>query len=488
MRLPLSRFGCSQVRQIRSALLPLLLFLGLPADAVAQPKSDTGGQSLQLSEVIESVRGSYPLIIAALADKRAAEGELQAARGGFDPVLKTRGDITPIGAYPNGRFEIGVEQPTPLWGAQLFAGYRVSVGDFPDYDGKLVTNQYGEARAGLMVPLLRNGPLDRRRASLRRAEASVGIADAALAESRLAALRTGGIRYIDWVGAGLRKQIAESLLGLAVRRDEALAVRVQRGDIPMIERIDNQRALQQRQALLVLAQRGIVQNALELSLFLREGDGSPIIVCESRLPSALPLPDRTDYGNPQQILSDQQTALQKRPEPKRLQEQKRQLEVERNLAKNQLWPSADLSAAVSQDFGPPGYPRDKTQLDLSLNLDIPTLNRAARGRLQQAEAALSKFLAQQRLVVDRINLEVADIHSLLSQAVSRVALSDQEYKLAKQVEEAERAKFDLGDSTLLNVNLREQATFDAALRRVDALVEYHRAKISYQTVLGHEEW
>ncbi|HNN52970.1 MAG TPA: hypothetical protein PKO07_18200, partial [Pseudomonadota bacterium] len=129
MRLPLSRFGCSQVRQILSALLPLLLFLGLPADAVAQPKSDTGGQSLQLSEVIESVRRSYPLIVAALADKRAAEGELQAARGGFDPVLKTRGDITPIGAYPNGRFEIGVEQPTPLWGAQLFAGYRVSVGD-----------------------------------------------------------------------------------------------------------------------------------------------------------------------------------------------------------------------------------------------------------------------------------------------------------------------------------------------------------------------
>ena len=118
----------------------------------------TQGQSLQLSEAIESVRRSHQLIIAALADKRAAEGELQAARGGFDPVLKTRGDITPIGAYPNGRFEIGVEQPTPLWGAQLFAGYRVSVGDFPDYDGKLVTNQYGEARAGLMVPLLRNGP------------------------------------------------------------------------------------------------------------------------------------------------------------------------------------------------------------------------------------------------------------------------------------------------------------------------------------------
>ncbi len=463
------------------ALAALILVIPFAVRAQDQRQNES---PLLLPEVMDSIRRAYPLIVAALADKRMAEGELQAARGGFDPILRSRGDITPIGAYPNGRFDLSIEQPTPLWGATLFAGYRVSVGDFPDYDGKLVTNQYGEARAGLAVPLLRNGPLDRRRATLGRAEASVGIADAALAETRLVALRLGGSRYIDWVGSGLRRQIARTLLDLAKARDEALSVRVQRGDIPVIERIDNQRALQQRLGLMVSADRSIMQNALELSLYVRSGDGTPLVVPESRLPPALPLPERTNFGDPQQIAADQKRALEQRPELVRLREQKRQLELERNLAKNQLWPSADLSAAVSQDFGPPGYPRDKTQLDLSLSLDIPTLNRAARGRLQQAEAALTKFLAQQRLIADRISMEVSDIHSLLAQSVRRVELADQEYKLAKQVEDAERSKFELGDSTLLNVNLREQATFDAALRRVDALVEYHRAQIAYRTILG----
>ena len=65
-----------------------------------------------------------------------------------------------------------------------------------------------------------------------------------------------------------------------------------------------------------------------------------------------------------------------------------------------------------------------------------------------------------------------------------VELAQREYEMAKQVEEAERAKFELGDSTLLSVNLREQATFDAALRRIDSLVEYHRARVSYQAILG----
>jgi cobalt-zinc-cadmium efflux system outer membrane protein len=204
------------------------------------------------------------------------------------------------------------------------------------------------------------------------------------------------------------------------------------------------------------------------------------------LPPQLPPPERTNFGDPAQVQADQKIAQEQRPELRKLAQQRRQLEIERDLAKNQLWPSADLSASVSQDFGPPGYPRDKTVLDLSLSLDIPTLNRAARGRLAQAEAALQRFVALQRLIVDRINLEVADVHSQLAQAIRRVELAERELDLAQQVERAERAKFELGDSTLLNVNLREQATFDAALRRIDALVELHRAKIIRQAVLGNE--
>jgi len=464
----------------------LLLRLGGLHQVFADGTQPQVASPLMLPDVMESIRRAYPLIVAALADRRSAEGELQAARGGFDPMLRVRGDAAPFGNYQYGRFELAIEQPTPLWGASAFAGYRVSVGDFPVYDGKQVTNQYGELRAGVAVPLLRNGPIDRRRASLRRAESSLGVADAAVGEARLQALRGGGMRYIDWVGAGLRRQIAQSLLDLARTRDEALLTRVQRGDIPVIERVDNQRALWQRQGLLVAAQRSIEQNALELSLFVRDERGEPVVVSDGRLPSQLPTPERRDFGNPEQVRADQKVAQEQRPELRRLAQQQKQLTVDRDLARNQLWPSADLSANVSQDFGPPGYPRDKTVLDLSLSVDIPTLNRAARGRLQQAEAALSRFMAQQRLLTDRINTEVADIHSQLSQAVRRVELAERELELAKQVEAAERTKFELGDSTLLNVNLREQATFDAALRRIDSLVEYHRAKIAYQTILGSE--
>lgn len=449
--------------------------------------AESGGHAetpLTLSEVLDKVLRAYPIIVSAMADERAAQGEHMAARGGFDPLLRARGDGTPLGPYPGGRFDLSIEQPTPLYGASLFAGYRVSAGDFAEYDGKLVTNQYGEARLGIAIPLLRNGLTDRRRTTLRRAESSVLIAQNGVTEARLFALRLGGFRYLDWAGAGLRKQVVDALYELSQTRDAGLAERVRRGDLPAIERVDNQRALLQRQGLLISAQRSIENTSYELSLFYRDDAGKPIIPSEKRLPKQLPLPGRPEAFSENQVQQDQATALANRPEPKRLREQKKQLDWEIRWAKNQLWPSLDVAAQVSQDFGPPGYPRDKTQLDLSLQLDVPTLNRVARGRLIQAEAALQKLTAQERLVLDRIRTEVLDTHSLMAQAVARVRLAQTEYDLAKQVEEAERAKFALGDSTLLSLNLREQATFDAALRRIDALVEYHKAEVIYETVLG----
>lgn len=89
------------------------------------------------------------------------------------------------------------------------------------------------------------------------------------------------------------------------------------------------------------------------------------------------------------------------------------------------------------------------------------------------------------MIVDRVNLQVADVHSQLAQAIRRIELAQREHDVAVQVESAERAKFELGESTLLQVNLREQATFDAALRRIDALVD-DWAKIAYEAILGRE--
>ncbi len=454
------------------------------APSTASSASPSAGPPLLLDEVLLSVDRFYPLIEAAQRDVQVAEAELQTARGAFDPGLRLRTDGAPLGYYQGGRADLAVEAPTPWWGATFFGGYRVSFGKFADYDGKLETNQYGELRAGVQVPMWRNGPIDRRRANISRAELGRGVAGMGLVQQRVEALRLGSLRYWDWSAAGQRFRVAQALLTLATVRDEQMAVRVQRGELPAIERTDNRRALLQRRGLTVQAERAMQQAAIELSLYLRGDDGAPLLIGLGRLPGELPRPPAAGIDqSPVRIDRDIEWALQHRPEVERLRLQREQLRVERDWAKNQMAPGIDAQMAVSQDFGAGLASREPTVLEGSLVIDIPTLNRAARGRVAAAQASMQRVDAQLRLQRDRVGTEVRDMLSALSAAAERVRMAAEELRTSREVEAAERERFALGDSTLFVVNLREQATFDAALREIDALADFQRALATYRAVL-----
>ena len=137
-----------------------------PLTAAAPVATATPRESaLTLAEVLSSIDRDHPAVAAARQDQAAARGDRTAADGGFDTAFRTRVAGTPLSYYRNFRVDTVVEQPTALWGSTVFGGYRLGRGDVPDYDGKQLTNELGEVRAGLVVPTIRNGPIDRRRAN-----------------------------------------------------------------------------------------------------------------------------------------------------------------------------------------------------------------------------------------------------------------------------------------------------------------------------------
>lgn len=113
-------------------------------------------------------------------------------------------------------------------------------------------------------------------------------------------------------------------------------------------------------------------------------------------------------------------------------------------------------------------------------LDVPIQNRVARGRAVAAEAALAKIAEQERGARDRIGADVRDATSAIDMARARLAVARSEVAVSQDLERAEWARFAAGDTTLLVVNLREQATFDARVREVDAMAECQRALVLYR--------
>ncbi len=439
--------------------------------------------AITLDDVLRSTQRSHPLLAVADLDVDAALGEALAAEGGFDASWKTRGSIRPIGYYDSLVVDSVVEKPTSLWGVTTFAGWRLGANKFPIYEGKYRTLEYGEWRAGVNVPVLRDGPIDRRRASLARAEIARDMARLSYAQQRIELRRIAAHRYWAWVAAGKKLDIAETLLDNVETRQSAVSARVKSGDLPTIEEADNARAMEQRRSQVALAFRSLEQTSFELSLFWRSERGEPVLPRREQIPSNWP--ELKEEPVTQSLDIDK--ALAQRPEPKRLRLQRDQQAVELEFTRNQQLPSLDFQVVGSKDFGPPLAERpDLTEpvLEVGVLLDVPLQNRVNQGRAAALRAQVERTTLQQRFASERVSADVRDAFSAVRRAKERIAIVHREVALAHELEAAERERFTAGDSQLLFVNLREQQTAEAQLREVDALLDYHRALADWHAARG----
>lgn len=469
------------ITRLIALVVALACLLGHVPPSVAR-EAAVARDVLTLRQVLDAVAAAHPQLEAARERVRGAEGDALAARGGFDPQLRLRGQYAPVGAFANGRLDVEVRQPTPLWGLQVYGGWRLGLGEFAVYDLRAKTASGGELRAGVSLPLWQGGPIDRRRADLqvtdlgrRTAEADV---DARLLELERAAARA----YWAWVGAGLRLAVQQRLLALAEDRDVALRRQIAAGNTPEVEGLDNRRAILERKGRLVAADRALEQAALELARHLRDDGGEIVVPMADRLPPAFPEPPAVDPLGA--ALSD---ALARRPELRRVLLQRDAAQVEARLARNNLSPRIDLDAYVAKDLGlaAPEYRYLlPAEFVAGISIELPLPLRTARGKLRRAEADRARLDAELRWMTDVVAVELRDAHSALVAAHARVLLAREQLQVAHALEQAERRRFELGDSTLLFVNLREQAAADAAAQELDALTDYHRAAADLRVAAG----
>jgi outer membrane protein, heavy metal efflux system len=458
-------------------ILALLPPIGLAVEATTRKNS-----VLALDEVLAAAQKAFPGLLSAEQRKQVAAGELTAAEGGFDTLLKAQNRWSITGLYENENNDVSLEQPTALWGTTFFGGWRRGVGDYPVYEGKSQTTESGEARIGVNIPLWRNRDIDRRRASLKQAELGQLIAGHEYDQALIEITRLATYRYWDWVLAGQRLAVAKQLLAIAEQRDQGIRERVAAGDIPEFEALDNQRAIIERRERVVAAQRLLEQSAIQLSLYWRDANDQPRLPTDEQLPPQFPDSDSIKTVSLDEAL---QTSLLQRPESKRLELQANQTQTEWELQQNQRAPGIDFTVTAANDIG--DNSRDKinrNELYLGLNIDIPLQQRIATGRAQAAAANVRRLDLDRRLQDDRIAAEVKDVYSALAAIRKRLALSAEQLTAAEQLEDGEKTRFELGESTLLFVNLRELATGDAALLYAEVSASLFRSVADYHAVLG----
>ncbi len=450
--------------------------------------SHVRAQVVTLEQVLDCV-ARHPDAIASALRVAAAEGARTSAEGAFDLSVHARGTVTPAGYYNYGTADAQLVQPTALWGTTLYTGWRFGRGwdgGIPSYYGHRETLSAGEARVGATIPLWQDGPIDSRRASLRRAEAGVTVAEHELQARVLRLRQAASETYARWVAAAQKQKIVDALMHIAEERDAQVRARVSAGAIAEIEVFENQRVILERKVALVSARRATERAAIALSIYLRDGDGAPVV------PTAERVPDQLHADAWPQIAEDERSAIalayRQRPELARLQPAIERARISRDLADNQTAPRLDWTVEGSMDLGSASQAtRDRLApgvVETSVLLSLPLQRRDARGRSETAIAELRQLEAERELLRNTIAIEVRDALSAHRNAEQGVALALESARMAEKVRDAERARFDNGLSTLLMVNLREDAAARARGDVIEAQAALFVARTQLSAALG----
>jgi outer membrane protein TolC len=438
---------------------------------------------LSLNEVLSSAERTYPPFLAYLQERNVALGDLMSAEGSFDLSVSADARNWGLGYYKRYLYDVFFEQPTQLWGAKFFAGYRLGVGDWPIYYQYLQTNGAGAYVAGMDLPILRNGRIDAKRAKLYQSELERRKVEPAISKQRITLIKDASKAYWNWVAAGQSYLVFERLMQIAKLRNDAIRRQVEERAVAPIELTDNTRVILSRQVQVLAARRRFQQATIELSLYLRDANSLPTLAEPTRLPPQYPAIIPPELAR---LQDDLEIAQRLRPELRVLQFQYMKVDIDRRLAVNQRLPGLNLYLYSEQNTGTPVPLRNKQPfiLESSLLFEVPLQRRYAKGRELAANAQMRQVRYDQQFTRDRIIADVKDAGTALEVAHEQVERYQTYLILTRKLEEAELKRFSEGASNILFVNIREQGTADAEVFLIEATAKYFSALAEYRGALG----
>ncbi|MBY0449323.1 MAG: TolC family protein [Cyanobacteria bacterium] len=455
-------------------------------EALLEPASSAAENEgkVSLKGVLKQVETYHPLLRGAELDRRIARARNLERKGAFDPIAFANTEYLRYNNPSKRGSEadslensFGFTLPTRL-GMDITTGSRFNYGKIKSPDSASGTG--GEYFVEVKAPLLRGAGINERFAAEKQARIGIPLADAAFAERRLDILRNAAVSYWDWAGSKLKLDIAQQLLSLAEIRAKQVEAQASLGDIPAIDSLEAQQEAQMRQGGIENATRSVQKACLQLSLFLWEPSGTPSVLLDiSQAPSTLPEPKWT---SPEETLEARQKALDARPELKGIQWRREMTEIDLALAKNQLLPKLDVIVSPGVDTGNRSI--DGPTVKAGIYMSVPLLARTARGKVKIAKLSLEKLSLEQLALAQRVITQVDDAISAMNQSLKRYEAAQKELSLARRVEQGERERYTLGDSTLFVVNRRERATAEAANKLIDIQIEYQQAFATFLAVTG----
>ncbi|MFM7748241.1 MAG: TolC family protein [Bacteroidota bacterium] len=452
----------------------ILLTLGLGLAALTKPVSaafskPSSGDSLSLEQFLGRVRQSHPVITQAriLADQGLTQ--IQEARGAMDPRVsfmqqrKTWEDKLELGLQD---FDLRV--PT-LLGPDFYVGFDQSEGSKINPQSGTIPG--GQWKSGVRLPLGREGWINRRRTDLRQAYVMADMASAQRDQIINDILLDAAQDYHRWEASQRQTDIYTEALGIANDVLNFIRYAAEIGERPFIDTLEagiQQRTWQQR---LEEARIKEIEARFALAVHLWDSLGVNELSRSYRrsvhavvLPSPAPVQDSATYAG----------YLAEHPRIQMLQNEIAQQELELRWLRSRLLPLLDLEWSLTPLPGSsPSYNIGSGGQFTGINVDIPIFLRRERARIERQKLNLTS--RQWQLEWTSAGLRQDLDRSLQQYNLYRNLLVLQEKLVVenRRMLEAEKTRFQAGESNVFLLNQREVNLINAEVKVVELQLQQH---------------
>lgn len=439
-------------------------------------------RNFTFDDFIRQVKEYHPIARQAQISIEKGDAQLRSSRGGFDPKA-----FTNIGQkyFQNDQYysiiDAGLKVPT-WFGIELYGGLEQNNGINLNPERK--TPNAGLVYAGLAIPIGQGLFIDQRRADLRQAQLFQNISQEEQRIKLNKLLFDAAKAYWDWFASYEIVSVYDDAVRFAEERFEGVRSNALLGDVPIIDTVEAFIQLQNRRIKLKDAELDFFNQTERISVFLWGENYVPLEIEEGVVP--------VNNENIKRFILDEvieneiDSLIQNHPALIQGQLTLDQLDIERRWKAEQLKPTFNikynaLNEALTQDFVA-GY--SINNYNWGLEFSMPLFLRKERGELKLTKLKMEDqqlYLQHQEQSLDML---VRTSINTWKTTTSQVQLFQENVNNMAQLLEAEKRKFDYGESSLFLVNAREQSYISGQIELAKRLSENQKALLSINYQLG----
>lgn len=470
------------------------LLLALPVVAWAQSSQSSQQSSHQpVDEVwfLNQVREFHPLMRRAATLQEIAEAREMEARGAFDPQLGATWKEKVYGSpyETQGGPELSWETPV---GIGLEAGWRTAEGarlDASDY-----VPEGGLWSLGGTVRLGRGFWTDKRRATLAKAQAMVGVGEAERTLAENDVLLEASMDFWTWYNAFLVWEVAREAESLASNRLEWSRAQWRNGEVAALDTLEAHWNWTNRSANREASQGKFVAARAKVERWLWTEDWQPASLPSYAIPGEAWLEEET--LRPTQLWAeDDPKAIagfwERHPYFQLYTSKGEALGADVRFRREMLKPQIDgafelYSPALpgSTEWRAPVWDNNHR---MELKVSMPLFLRQERGALNVAKLNQEQTLLDLQSQEANWRAQVRGTAMRLPHLYAQHERTGLAVRLSRQLLEAEQRKFEVGESSLFVVNSRENALLKAQKTHADATADLHFSWRNWLWYLGQTD-